>query len=257
MRWWAIPVIPLLIILALLPVGACSADHNRALPYFSVADVEPWGYAGSNGEPAGLIVDFIHHLSDLSGVEFAEHLRPHSRAILELEEGKADFAVLFATPKSESIGISLGHVVNMRVFVVALAAHDPVESLDDLAGKQVGYIRGTFYGPGFNQHPAIERVAVKNMAQGLEILKYGRLDAMVGTDRALLAGLQKSDVRPEDIRIIMELPPTKGDIYLSRKSNRKDLIEPISRAVDQLNQSGEMERIFEVPGHELIKPLLH
>ena len=208
---------------------------------FSLAEVDPWAGVNDNGEPYGLLVKLVEELAERTGIPMDYHVRPHSRAALELREGTVDFAPTFRAPHLEEIGEPVAPLVEVRRLVIGLADRAPIESLDELAGATVGYLSGTWYGKTFESHEGLNRMPVKNFSHGLSLLKRERLQAVVATDIAVSSRHSNGDA---DLRVLMELEEGVGMIYQSHRSQRDDAARAIQDAMDSMARDGFLEELF-------------
>ncbi|OZG71230.1 hypothetical protein BTA51_21515 [Hahella sp. CCB-MM4] len=226
---------------------------SEPIASFSTAEVPPWGYEGPYGQPAGLLSVLAERLGAIAGIRITNDLRPYPRTIDEIRSGKVDFAIMFAGPSSESIGIPLGVVTDMDIILTGMNNHVPIESLNDMAGEFVGYIRGSLYGKVFESNSEIQKIPVQDMEQGLRMLAANRVAGMVGTDQALYHGLKNEQIDPLKVRPLLILGSAQAVLYFSRASNHKDFIKPFQDALQTMRESGELQDLFALPG----KPAEH
>lgn len=239
-----------LIFPTLLPVSAV-ADHaaeaERQPAVFVIPEVWPWGYEDRHGRPAGTLVELAHRLVSLAGVPIEYELRPHRRAIAEIVQGESDFVVLFESPAIGSVTIDLGTVVRTQVLLTARADSMVDLSLEGLAGRSVAYVHGTFYGKEFEQADEITKIPVRDIFQATEMLKLGRVDAILCSDQALYRTLKSLDVSPESFRVAVFREGQEGHLYMSRKARHPELRDELVDALEQLRESGELDSIFRLP----------
>lgn len=229
---------------AWLAIALISQAHSEEVVRFVSTTVEPWGYVTSSGKPDGLLARFVDQLGREAGLPYVNRLQPYPRVKHSLANGQADLAVLFSGPESERIGISLGAVVDTYIMLVGSAGMESIESLDDLQGKLVGYIRGSRYGPEFDNHEGIIKTPVNRMRQGVAMLLTGRLDAMASTDQTLFYTLRKMDVEVGRLSPLLVLGKTQGHLYLSRQSTNQHLAPIYRDALDKLRVSGKLDTLF-------------
>ncbi len=227
-----------------LAIALTSQAYGEEDIRFVSSTVKPWGYITSSGKPDGLLVRFVDELGRTAGLPYVNRLQPYPRVKHSLANGQADLAVLFSGPESERIGISLGAVVDTYIMLVGPAGRESIESLDEVQGKLVGYIRGSRYGPEFDNHEGIIKTPVNRMRQGLAMLLTGRLDAMASTDQTLFYTLRKMDVEVGRLSPLLVLGKTQGHLYLSRQTTNQHLAPIYRDALDQLRVSGKLDTLF-------------
>lgn len=211
---------------------------------FSLASIDPWAEEAADGEARGLLVDIVKELRARTGLPLRYHVRPHGRTLLELEEGVADFVPSFAAPGVEKIGERVGHIVTARVLVLGRAEDDAVDSLSDLNGQNVGYLAGTWYGRTFEKNDRIHKVPVNNVAHGVRLLKRERLKAVVATEIAIPAGYHPESEDSPALKVLLELEPNEGKLYMSRKSSQDKAKERIAEALKAMHEDGTMDELF-------------
>lgn len=227
------------------------AEHNTAdvsrTAVFVIPEVWPWGYEDRHGRPDGTLVRLAHRLVSIADVPIEYELRPHRRAIAEIVRGESDFVVLFENPAISNVAVDLGTVVKTEVMLTARADSEVHLSLDGLAGQAVAFVEGTYYGEVFAQAEKIKKVPVRDVFQAIEMLKLGRVEALLCSDQALYHTLKSLDLRSQDFRIEVFRKGQEGHLYMSRKAGSPELREPLVEALKQLRQTGELDTIFRLP----------
>jgi polar amino acid transport system substrate-binding protein len=211
---------------------------------FVTTMIEPWGYMNSDGSPDGLLPRFAELLGQETGIPYTNQLQPYPRVKHSLKHGQADMAVMFVGPQSDTIGESLGAVVNTKIMIVAAQGAEPVQQLNELIGRRVGYIRGSRYGEAFDNHPDLQRIPINTMFQGIAMLLTGRLDAMASTEQSLSYTLQKMSVEKERVVPLIMLGETCGDLYISYQSVHGEHKEVYRQALRRLHENGSLENLF-------------
>lgn len=221
------------------------AEYTANAVRFSIAEVPPWGYWDQQSEPAGMLVDLVRALADQLSEPVEYRLRPTQRTISELRHGDADFSVLFDAPAAQGVGERLAEVVRMRVLVLGLSDQLAIDALDDLQGRDVGFIRGAWYGTAFHDHEGINPVPVSDANHGLRLLEKGRVQALVVTEFAASVGLDSPTT--DQLRILLELPEVTGSVYHSHRSQQPALASEMRELILDLRESGRLEQIFARP----------
>ena len=225
------------------PEAALMSHPNR--PKIVVPMVAPWGFFSDSNVPSGLLIDFQQELFKRADLEVSAELRPYPRVVHDLASGSSDMGVMFASPMAEQLGKSLGHVVTMRVILIAPAHRkQAIANLEDLTGERVGFIRGSKYGRKFDEHPDFEHIPVTGVEQGLRMLVTGRLDAMAATEQALLYGMYMSGIPAAEFVIHLTLGNARADLYVSRHREHESWVPKVSAALKTMNLDGTSTKIF-------------
>lgn len=220
---------------------------------FSTSSVEPWGYFTDRHQPKGLLVTFNQLLQQQmqryspESLRFINFLRPYPRVIHDIKTGKADFAVLFRSPESLNYGDPVGEVSRFDILVTGLNSAEPIKDLSDLEGKPIGYVRGSKYGPAFDGNTRLTKLSLNSMEKGVEMLKKGRLHALVCLDQTLAYALAQKNIPAGATKTLMVLGSAQTDLYISKRSQHKSLQPLAAKALQELHQSGAIKAIFNQP----------
>lgn len=214
---------------------------------FVLPEVYPWSYHDEAGRKLGVLVDLTERLSEISGVPVAIRLRPHRRARDELDKGRADFAMLFASPEADRAAHNVGQLITTRLVAATLPGSETPASLAQLEDKAVVHIHGTYYGDAYEAAEAGITHAVKDLSTALALLRLGRVDVLVTFDYALQLTLDSLGRSRSSVAMLPLAPGQDGHLYMSRKSSHPEALEPISQALEQLRESGELIRLLSRP----------
>lgn len=239
-----LPFAGLLLCLCLVGAPLWAEQQASALPLVVTPLVEPWGFIGADGEPTGLLVNFQRELFHRAGLPYEQRMRPYPRVIHDISIGKGDFGVMFNSPQADAVGRSLGAVVTMRILVVSRVQSDAMQSLDDLAGLRVGYVRGSKYGPMFDNNPAFEHIPVNSAEQGLRMLMTHRLDAMASTEQSLIYASVITGIPTGHLQVALELGKARADFYVSHSNKQSQWQGALQSALAGMARDGSLRRLF-------------
>jgi len=249
----SLTLLSILVLLYMSP--ALAADTNRQENVaetsnlqptirFASSSVEPWGIH-SAGENQGLLVDIIDALARETGIAVDVELQPYPRVVHSLYSGRVDFAFLFDSPSTRTSATRIGHLVESRMIVVGPADSAPLNSLKELEGKTVGFIRGAKYGADFDDATHFHKAPVSSMSQGLAMLIRNRTDAMAGTDQSVYWAMRKMNVGAKRLSKLYVMGGTSGSLYISKTSEHQKLIPIYKKALEKLRQNGTIEQVFD------------
>gem|GEM_PF-1569508 len=225
-------------------VSPLSTSVDIPRPRFATSTIKPWGFMGDNGQEEGLLVHFERELSLETGIAYENYLQPYPRVLHSLTSGFVDFAVIFDSHEAQKLAVRIGDVVVTEIIVVARRGEAVRHSIEDLAGMQIGYIRGSKYGPQFDGADHFTRVPINKMRQGLAMLLNGRIEAMASTDQSLYWSMDKMGVDASRLTKVISIGETTGGLYMSKKSLRRDLLPIYRKALQRMAAKGTMARIF-------------
>ncbi|GAA5315625.1 MAG: transporter substrate-binding domain-containing protein [Candidatus Pelagadaptatus aseana] len=212
---------------------------------FATTTITPWGISEPGQAPSGLLVSVMDSLQSTTGIAANNQMMPYPRVIYSLFSGAVDLAVLFDSPESRQSALRVGHIVDTRILIIALADRPAISSMKDLAGQNVGHMRGSKYGPVFDEDDVIRRIPVNSMYQGIAMLLRNRLYAMAGTDQAVYWAMEKMQVDPARLTVLLDFKGASGSLYMSKHSPHKDLLPVYAEALEQLHQNGSLSEIFD------------
>lgn len=239
---------PTLIALLCVHAWPAHADMHEENPArFMSADVWPWAYLDEAGQPAGLLHLLAQRLSAVAGLPLENRVLPHQRLRYEFRLGHGDFAVLWENPDLHDFALPIGEVLRSDMLLVALAGSSRELSFDALAGRPVGYIRGTYYGEAFQEDQGMVKIAVNNLDQALYMLNVGRLDAFISSDVVLYHTFLAQGINPGGYRMRIQSHGYSGHLYMRREPSHPDQGPRIRAALETLRESGELAEIFRVP----------
>lgn len=216
---------------------------DRSPVRFATSTVKPWGMV-NEGVPEGLLIELLQGLEAETGINATNVMLPYPRVIHALYGGEVDMAVLFDSPSALSTAIRVGHVVDTRVLVIGRAGAAPLTDVQALQGRLVGYIRGSRYGPSFDEARHFRKLPVNTMMQGLAMLVRNRLDAMTGTDQSFFWALKEMQLAPERLSLLTVVSGATGSLYMSKISPRQALIPVYREALLRLKARGVIGQIF-------------
>lgn len=212
---------------------------------FAVPDVWPWAFQDDQGEMQGSLIELINRLSDLSGVPIRAQLLPLRRVILDVTRGRAEFAFLFQSPELDENTIPVDTVLQLNLMLMALRDTDFPLTLEGLAGKRVGYVRGTYLGESFKADEAVLKVPVYNIRQAIEMLMLERISAVLASDHNIAMTIDAYGFPAEEFRLQEHVKGQKARLYMSPDSGNPEHARLFKEALQHMRDNGELQRIFQ------------
>ncbi|MBF0290137.1 MAG: transporter substrate-binding domain-containing protein [SAR324 cluster bacterium] len=174
-------------------------------PMWKVAnenDWPPFDFA-INGKPAGYSIDIIKLVAQNVGAEL-EFINGYTWAELMNQFKAEDLDILPAVMKTEErhkfISFTQGYGSDPSVLVVHTDTFD-IQKIANLESKTVAVIEGYATAKILEQrHPEIKRLLVKNVADGLQSISAGSVDAFIGNLGAISYAMDQT--RIPNIKII-------------------------------------------------------
>ena len=227
-----------------LTAGLQSARAEPAHATFSLPDVWPWAYESEHGEQEGSLIALVKRLSELSGVPIRAELRPLRRVIREIRSGQVGFTFLFRSPELDQAAVPVGKVIDVNLMLLALASTDYPLNLKALAKERVAYIRGTYLGEAFEHDTTVVKVPVSSVGQAMDLLKMGRISAILASDHNILRTIQARKLLFRQFRYEQHVAGQPAVLYRSAMGGHPAHAEKFADALASMAQSGELKQIF-------------
>jgi polar amino acid transport system substrate-binding protein len=228
----------------LLTTAALHSQPVSTAPViFANSLIKPWGME-VNGSAQGLLIDVQYALSLETGLEHQVQLQPYGRVIHSIYAGDVDMAALFDARTDLSRVIKIAAIAESPVIIVGRSGMQPLTSIDELSGKLVGHMRGSKYGPIFDDATHFRKIPINTMQQALAMLIRGRIDAMTGVDLTFYWAIQQKRFSPTNFTPLLEISRPTVSLYMSKKSSRLELIPTYRAAMQKLHRSGVIDEIF-------------
>ena len=208
-----------------------------------VIDIAPWGFAGPDGQPAGVYTRIFKRLSERSGCILEPRLTPIARAVMEVSRGAASATIMLDRADLNENAVLLGEVTALRI-EVWLPPGSKLRSLNDLAGKTVGVLRGPNYHEGFDRDDRILKRPVTNPRQQLEMLSKGRLDAAIGVRENFLTAVGQMGIQPAAFAPPIELGKRSVNLWVAPNLRDTPCAEQLRQALKDMHRDGEIKKLF-------------
>lgn len=216
----------------------------------SIMLTEPWGYYEgdtstedkSKLKMTGIWIEISDLIEKESKVTINKTLTPYPRIWQELESGDTDISFLIRSADRESIVNHAGHLFNFGS--VALSRKGvALNKYEDLAGLQIGLLRGIRLSPRFDADTTLHKIEVRDYETLVNMLREGRLDVIAGNSVSIPYLLRKLDAK--DIvgqRLVLQSTPVT--IHVSKRFKDKATTKRLEDAVNRLNRRGAIEKIL-------------
>lgn len=160
-------------------------------PPLSLALIElmPWASTNADGTQAGILVDTADALSVLSGVDLQLRLLPYPRGAMLLQHRQVDLMVALQADQLDRVATRLAPL-SMEDIIVVGRPGTALHAMSDLKGKVVGRLRNAEYAPEFAASTDIIKYDTNSYRQSVQMLRVGRLDAVIFIRSALLFTLK-------------------------------------------------------------------
>ncbi len=210
---------------------------------FGNSQIKPWGML-IDGVPQGLLVDVERALALETQKTHRLQLLPYARVIHSIYVGDVDMAGLFDGRINHSKLIKVAPITETRVIIIGKNPASRIEDIGELSGLLVGHMRGSKYGPIFDDADHFAKIPINSMSQALAMLKRGRIDAMAGVDQTFFWAMKQMQLSPDEFTELMTISRPTISLYMSQHSQHKSLIPLYRNAMQRLKEKGVIEQIF-------------
>ena len=247
--------------LALLLLGAglaapCHAQDADALIVAVDANAPPFMYE-EREQVHGLYPRLVGAVCDRAGLACGMRALAWRRALFELDRSTMAAAGIYKTVgREQRYDFSLP-LYQERIVVVYRRQH-PLEfhGLADLDNKRVGVMSGWSYGDEFDRARADRRFSAydgDSDLQNLQLLQYGKLDAVLTIQEAMDARLQTGAYA--DLAVAPAILASKATyLAINKASPQLPLLQRFNQALEKMRLDGSYQQLvkqfFASHGHK-------
>jgi polar amino acid transport system substrate-binding protein len=168
--------------LGLTPQEIRYLEKHPVLRVHNETDWPPFNF-NINGVPKGFAIEYIQMLAEKLGVKL-EYVTGYSwdDFVKLLSTPELDLLLNASiTPERRKIMTFTRPYLDAKNAIYTNVRKEAYYSLDELAGKKVALVRGFFIQKFLAKHrPGIEQVLVDSLPEALELLSFGKVDAVIG-----------------------------------------------------------------------------
>ncbi|MDO7898349.1 substrate-binding periplasmic protein [Pseudomonas citrulli] len=206
----------------------------------------PYNYQ-ENDQLTGMTTEIVRAIMALTGDAFDVTMVPSMRATQALNtRGKTIMYSLFRTPDREPLYKWVGPIVEESIHPYQLSSTPPVDSLEQLrrvpqiTTRHAGLVPARLQAMGFGN---LDKSATSSL-QLYRMLLAGRTTIIVGdTDAGVAYYSRQLNIPPDRLRQI-PVEVYRSSLYIAFSPDSEDtVVAAWAQALEQLRQSGELERI--------------
>lgn len=230
-------------LLLLIDCGQTLAEGR--LPILQTIGQEPYSFQDENGQFQGYHYLIANRILQEAGYDTTAHPVPLKRLIRDMQQGLSDCGLAanseFAQDNFEIIE-NFNH--NLKIGIMPRAGID-LNSYDDLRTISIGVPVGFSIGEPFDKDNRLLKVPTLDYNQGVLMLSYKRIDAIVG----VLESIEYSAYKIQsDRQLTFGKPLIAGSAQIALICNNKALdsilVAKLKAAAIRLKESGEIDQII-------------
>lgn len=205
-------------------------------------DAPPFAFrdAGS-GQIVGHDVDFVAAMANRMGVRLRLRAVTESDRLAALLDGTVDILAAALTQteaRSAVMSFSDPYVVSGQKVI---ARKGEVQELDDLSGKKIGAVVGTFAETCVRDRCTVSRlVPFDDYVAGIEALASGKIDAF-SADETILVDLFQG--LPSDQFEIPDVLIVRDEYRMGLRKGDAPFLAAVNQAIRTIQEDGEAERL--------------
>jgi ABC-type amino acid transport substrate-binding protein len=204
--------------------------------------VPPWTFAEEPASFRGIMSEVIFELGRLSGLPVSVELMPFARLLVLIESGRAALTVAIRTPLLEKVAMPLARLGTEDIVIATLKGL-PVQSMQDLRGKQVAQLRYIDYLADSDPDPSTTKYEINSYEQGVKMLLEGRFDAVIGLRTSLTYALGQNPAAAGRIAPIYTVRSKELCVWLSRAFRDREAMQRLQAGAKQLVDQRVIERV--------------
>ena len=243
--------IALLLALALLAIAAASLGScsPKATPVSKMtelvmatnAEFPPFEYINDDNEYDGFDVVIAKSIADKLGLPLRIDNMNFDSVLTAVSTGKADVGIAALTVRAdrlENADFTISYFKTTQVIIVPQGS--PIASPNDLPGKRVAVQEGTTGDLYCDEEvPDVEITRFKKAPDTVLELKNGKVDAIV-----IDKDVANQFINDNPDLLILNEDLTEEEYAMAVRKDRKDLLDKLNAAIQELFDSGEYNRIF-------------
>lgn len=201
-----------------------------------------------HGTFGGIDVRVLDEVARRTGLTFEYVKCPWVRCLVMAQDGTVDMISNIAkTEERQESMIFLEPPIRDHYaisFYVHAKADLAINRYEDLYGLNIGVIRGSAYFERFDYDSKLKKTLVAREAQLMDMLASRRLDAIVGIGANLDYLIRETGRDGAIKKVSFEVQtPYAAFVAISKKSSHKNVVPKVEKALRDMRQTKEMERI--------------
>lgn len=227
------------------------------LSSFMFAEVLKISYSRSSDEPyvlidkrqltGGVLKEIMDALSVQSGIKMEYVLVPRRNQDMEMKTGNIDGMCLINSDEivnSNEYLWSNSLYEEEDVLIVRKSDAQSLQNIDSLIGRKIGTLQAHSY-PGLEpyfENKSIERVENKKLINNMNQLRFGVIDAAIGTKLAVGYCLKKQKM--ENMLMVSKNIIDKQDLHCAFRKEKSLSLKKINSALAKLKEQGVIDKII-------------
>ncbi|WP_339768110.1 transporter substrate-binding domain-containing protein [uncultured Paraglaciecola sp.] len=207
----------------------------------------PFAYVNNKNELTGSVVRYLDLLSVKTGIKFDIVLWPYARVISGVQRGTLDGAVIFRNAQLNDYVTFIGPISKSRVIVLPQMGRNLSTYNQLLLLNHIAVIRGASFSRTFDEDTQLRKLQVSDYAQGLNLLRLNRVNAVVGSLQGIEYNLIALGENIQDFGTPLVLAENSNWFHFSKKSLHQNVIPDLTKAIEALYQPDLLYKLYKLP----------
>ncbi len=194
----------------------------------------PFTFQDGDGKFAGIAASYFEMFTEKLGVKFQPQFgRSWAEALDAIKSGKSDILPsLIRTPEREEYMNFTRPFISFPVILATRIDSPFIDGLNDMAGKRVGVVKGYLIEKRLTEgFPQIQVTPFANVAEGVEALAEGKVDAFAGNLGVI--SYEKNRLGLDDIKVAA---PTSivDELSFGVRKDWPELVSILNKVIDSM-----------------------
>jgi len=225
-----------------IAVAEDSPSSGKTILRIGTMALVPYGWKDEQGGKHGLVYELNQDIGIRSGMEFTNEIYPLNRLLVMLKDGNLDMLLCLPYQTALEAGDQLAEFVAVNV-IAATRKGSGIQTIDDLQGKFLVYIRGLSYAQLEGVPREIHEISSYQQAL-LFLHNRPKADAAVFSEPAYYYWMQELGLTPDDFGKVVFIGSGEHNWIFVRKGLPQEIREPLKRAVEEVYQSHLYEQLL-------------
>jgi len=202
--------------------------------------VAPYGIE-NNKKRSGIYYDLANILITESKLNSQHLIYPYARIISELKNGKTDLTIMFKYKELKEHVIYIAPLPSLHNIVIGLKGNR-FESISDLEGKTIAYLRGARFSEAIDTNSKINKHRTNDFRQGIKMLVRGRVDAIIGPMEPILSAADSMgmvNIFNQPLYVSQRTPW----LQISKKSKLRLSVDDIKSTFENVLMRGDLTKL--------------
>lgn len=169
---------------------------------------------------------------------------PYARILHSLKSAKLDLALIF---KNTTISNEVDYIgpVSFSNIIILSQSDKAINNYDDLHNlKNIAVIRNAQFEEKFDQDKSLNKVSVDNYRQAVSMLKYKRIDAVIGSVVGIEYALHQEGMSNNILAKAFNLGKKEWGLHLTKSPQHEKLKPMLIKAVKQVYQEDLIHQLY-------------